>query len=694
MKSDLQTVQDIPIELRPFSVTPYGDRFVVKNLASNTFIFIGEERHFLLDSLKTPTTMASLVQQYQRKFGKYSYKKVFEFVALLVSASFLTPKSQEAVTSAGLFKPFAPPAPPRILALLPRLAPGKIVRSLANLMDSRIAVGILAMLTCYCTLHLYARQDEFEWLRVHGSFSFGLAVWAVILMADFFLKNVFKYLLLSGKGLDTSGSGVRIDHGIPRYVVKDADILTQGPDSTLKFHLAALLFPSVLSFLAILLFEKTHAGFFGIWSYTGLLVIFLELSPFMRGEFLNGLDRLSGKNRRFETLKNFVHRKFVGRIFTAKSFQLEARLIAYGMYLYSLLWLYGAHFMAKEVLERNLHLLTKVVMTEDSIVERATALAFAGGILFPFFGVVAGVIRLICVNLYTIFEKPLNQIFNWISHVIHQFYGMSKSEISEFLKDIPLFSRMAPEIRSKLAEYMELEYFRPGRTVVWQGKPGDAFYTIYQGNAEVFRERSNGHRTLLASLSAGDSFGEMALIKDEPRAATVKARSALICLVLRKKFFKEFVESCMEDKNQITQLIQWTTLLKNMPMFADLPAEAMARVILEMSERQAQKGEAIIHEGDAAEEFYILRSGGAVVWKDYGKPTARQIATLGAGSYFGEIALFEDSPRTATVTAQELSQILVMPKQAFFNILRSSIFSGIWVEETSRTRREEMSVRS
>ena len=105
------------------------------------------------------------------------------------------------------------------------------------------------------------------------------------------MKNVFKYLLLTGKGLDTSGSGIRVVWGITRFAVKDTDILTLGPDCTLRFHLAVLLFPAVLSFLAILLFEQTHRGVFGIWSYTGLLVIFLQLSPFIRGEFLNGLRR-------------------------------------------------------------------------------------------------------------------------------------------------------------------------------------------------------------------------------------------------------------------------------------------------------------------------------------------------------------------------------------------------------------------
>ena len=696
MKSELQTAQDIPIELHPFSVTSYGDRYVVKNHSAKTFIFIDDEERGLLEALSAPASMASLIQLYQLRSGKYSYKKVFEFIALLLSASFLTPKSQAALTAAELFRPFAPPPPPRIVVPLVFSAPEMIGRPLAKFMDSRLAIGILSILTGFCAFEMLAREGEFEWLSIGGRYTTGLAMWVISLAAIFFLKKVFKSLLLTGRKLDTSGSGIRVAWGIPIYVVKDSDILTQGPDCTLRFHLAALLFPSILCIPSLILFRQTHAGFLGIWSLACLLAIFLDLSPFVRREFLNALDRLSGKNRMLETLKNFVDRKFVGRIFSSgTTFGLEARLIGYGIYLYSVLWMYVAYFVVRKALERNMGRLTDMMISMDSTVGRAAAMIFAVGILLPSFGLVAGVVRLIGFNLYTIFEKPLNVILNGLSHIVHRFRVMPKSEIAEFLKDIPLFAHMTPVVRAKLAEYMDVEYFRPGRTVVWQGKPGDAFYTIYEGSADVFREGSRGCRTLLASLSARDSFGEIALIKDEPRTATVKARSALICLVLRKQFFKKFVETCLEDKDQITKLIQWNALLKGLPMFVDLPAETMARVILEMSERHVAKGETVIREGDAASEFYILRSGAAEVWKDHGKPASRKIATLGPpGAYFGEIALFEDSPRTATVVAQEPSEILVMPKEAFFRILRTSIFSGMWVEETSRVRRAEMSARS
>jgi hypothetical protein len=66
-------------------------------------------------------------------------------------------------------------------------------------------------------------------------------------------------------------------------------------------------------------------------------------------------------------------------------------------------------------------------------------------------------------------------------------------------------------------------HFEPGEVVFRQGDPGDLVYTIVNGEVEVIREDENGEERFLAKMGPGEYFGEMALISDAPRTATVRA---------------------------------------------------------------------------------------------------------------------------------------------------------------------------
>jgi hypothetical protein len=70
-------------------------------------------------------------------------------------------------------------------------------------------------------------------------------------------------------------------------------------------------------------------------------------------------------------------------------------------------------------------------------------------------------------------------------------------------------------------------HFEPGEIIFRQGDPGDLVYTILRGEVEVIREDEGGAERLLAKMGEGEYFGEMALISDAPRTATVRALTAV-----------------------------------------------------------------------------------------------------------------------------------------------------------------------
>jgi NADH dehydrogenase len=93
------------------------------------------------------------------------------------------------------------------------------------------------------------------------------------------------------------------------------------------------------------------------------------------------------------------------------------------------------------------------------------------------------------------------------------------------------------------AEYgIKNQHFEPGDMVFRQGDVGDSVYVIELGECEVLREK-DGSEEILATLGRGDYFGEMALLSDQTRNATIRARSAVNVLIIPKHDFNKLRES-------------------------------------------------------------------------------------------------------------------------------------------------------
>jgi MFS family permease len=101
-------------------------------------------------------------------------------------------------------------------------------------------------------------------------------------------------------------------------------------------------------------------------------------------------------------------------------------------------------------------------------------------------------------------------------------------------------------------------------------------------------------------------------------------------------------------------------VLRTVPFFEPLPAPAMERVLANVVPREAEPGEVLIREGEVGDRFYVIAEGTAEV-----KREGRRVASLGPGSYVGEIALLRDVPRTATVVATTRLRLLTLEREPF-----------------------------
>lgn len=108
-------------------------------------------------------------------------------------------------------------------------------------------------------------------------------------------------------------------------------------------------------------------------------------------------------------------------------------------------------------------------------------------------------------------------------------------------------------------------------------------------------------------------------------------------------------------------------LLSKCFLFRKLPVSALAPVAAVAEGAQVPAGETIFWAGDQGDAMYLIRMGSVVVQKD-----GNELARLGTGAHFGEIALLDGEPRSATVKALEHTELLVIRRDRFEQALRGN----------------------
>jgi CRP-like cAMP-binding protein len=109
--------------------------------------------------------------------------------------------------------------------------------------------------------------------------------------------------------------------------------------------------------------------------------------------------------------------------------------------------------------------------------------------------------------------------------------------VEETLARVPLFSGVKDKDLKKLGKRMQERSFDEGEVITTQGESGLGFFVIEDGNASVSRDEQ-----VVRNLGPGDFFGEVALIDEGPRSATVVATTNLRCRGMTAWEFKPFVE--------------------------------------------------------------------------------------------------------------------------------------------------------
>ena len=156
---------------------------------------------------------------------------------------------------------------------------------------------------------------------------------------------------------------------------------------------------------------------------------------------------------------------------------------------------------------------------------------------------------------------------------------------------MPLFASLDREQIAQIARVSRRHRYDRDDVVVYQGDPGDTFYVILDGQVKVSVSSPEGQEAILVMLGNGDSFGEFALLDEQPRSATIQATRPTEVVAVRKEEFHRLIRQSPEIAlgllRVMTKRLRDTDQLVEDAAFLDV-AERLAKKLLSLVEQHGR----------------------------------------------------------------------------------------------------------
>jgi CRP-like cAMP-binding protein len=166
-----------------------------------------------------------------------------------------------------------------------------------------------------------------------------------------------------------------------------------------------------------------------------------------------------------------------------------------------------------------------------------------------------------------------------------------QAQVADALRRVPLFASLSGKAIEEIARVARRHQYERDEVVFYQGDPGDTFYVILDGQVKVSVSSSDGQEAILVMLNAGDSFGEFALLDEQPRSATIETSVPTEAVALRKDDFQRLIHQSPEIAlgllKVMTKRLRDTDQLVQDAAFLDV-AERLAKKLLGLIEQHGR----------------------------------------------------------------------------------------------------------
>jgi len=266
---------------------------------------------------------------------------------------------------------------------------------------------------------------------------------------------------------------------------------------------------------------------------------------------------------------------------------------------------------------------------------------------------------------------------------------------------LPLWGALPRGAFERLAKAMEVRVFAPSHAAILEGERGGSVFVVARGEVRIARKvapseagaEEGDEPEELAVLGAEAVFGEMALLTEAPRAASVHTTRASIVLEAPPPSLalavKE-VPSLGAELRAFSQQRLVQNLLRTAPLLREIPLGDREALAGAFEAREFAEGEVLFAQGSEASGLFLVASGRLEVRRREDDGSELVIGGIDPGGCVGEISLVLRRPTNATVIAVEPTVALVLAPENFMGIVRQhpALLSSLY--ELAVSREEEL----
>ncbi|KAJ3001574.1 hypothetical protein HKX48_002808, partial [Thoreauomyces humboldtii] len=205
-----------------------------------------------------------------------------------------------------------------------------------------------------------------------------------------------------------------------------------------------------------------------------------------------------------------------------------------------------------------------------------------------------------------------------------------KQRIETSIRGNFMFKSLDDDQYRDVVDAMAEKRVAAGEDVIKQGGIGDFFYIVETGALDVFVSRNGNPAAKVTDYGANGSFGELALMYNAPRAATVTATEDSVLWALGRETFRRIL---MENASRQRRLYE--SFLEDVPLLSSLEPYERHKISDALESVTFNDGETVIKQGDVGDAFYIIETGEARVTTTDEAGVEHEMPGLKKGDYFG-----------------------------------------------------------
>ncbi|RLC09802.1 MAG: peptidase C39 [Deltaproteobacteria bacterium] len=246
------------------------------------------------------------------------------------------------------------------------------------------------------------------------------------------------------------------------------------------------------------------------------------------------------------------------------------------------------------------------------------------------------------------------------------------NELVEFLGDVEVFSSFKYEELEYLAEHARSQRYKLGSTILNAGNQSKGLYVIRSGRVRLLAQ-NGGKEKSVSVQEAGDTFGEISVLKDQPMEYSVRASGKTEIIFFPREVVIKLLSENEAARNFMTRYVAFKVAGGFVTWLFDLPSKVSRTEIQEIIQsvgiRRTEAGQEIIAQ-DSAEDrsLYLIRYGNVRIVREE-EGTVYDLTVLGMGQLFGEKACLLYSGQQAGAIAESDVVLIVVPQKTIHFIL-------------------------